>query len=411
MLWLFVPNPRLTIVFLCRNRNWQEALLEFLRTTVCAGNSSNSSRRRDVMMRPASRYAVYLLAVTLFCGCGTTGSSRKDSFSPATETSSTPREYDSGSSSRGFPSPPPPAPAAYGVSYVKKVGFMRVFGKHDDSDCGADACADDCGDSVCCEKKGKRSFGDFCKSLCCKHDDDCGECATSECTSNECTTNDCGDACGESCGKKRGLFRGLCGKRGFCLFGCKKCSSSCGEADSCCTDSGACDTACTDNACCNDACCNNACGESACCDSNDGCFDWARVERECGEGCQDPRHPCLADSLDDTYMNEEPVPEQVPEPAVPEAPTAPAAIPDPPQAYLMSPFTGISSQKTIGNYFPTESGEPHQVIEPPQWRGRNQTQSQAQHHSVVHRKSAESKQQPVTESFDIMILPRQTVER
>lgn len=310
-------------------------------------------------MRPAHRFAVYLVAVTLFSGCGTTSSSRNESYSPSSDslsgsTSTRSARSDSGSGS-SFPAPPPGAPPAYGVSHIRPIGFLTVFDKHHSKGCATAECTTECSEACAegCDEKhcgscGLFSFGSRFRP---------GRC---------CDKSDCGSECAEGCNerKHRGLFR--CFKLNGCsgLFGHGKCGDEC--AEDCCAQDSCCDNACAEKSCCapdsccsDDACCDNGCG--------DGC---------CQDGCSNTRQPCLADSMGDPFANESatpaPQPEAVPAPAPPAVPDAPQPIEatPPPQASFGWPFTNISSSSTQDTYFPANDGTQRNVIEPPQWRGR-----------------------------------------
>lgn len=342
-------------------------------------------------MRPAYRYAVYLVAVTLFSGCGATRSSRDDSFSPSGDAVSTSTEKRSASGHSKFPAPPPPAPPAYGVSHIKSIGFLRAFGGgHCDDNCGDAACADTCTDNCAekCDDKcsdscglfrfgGKRRWG-----ICCDKSEDCG----SECTS------DCAEGCDSH--KKRGLF-GCFQGRGCSLFGHSKCGSDCGE--SCGTANSCCNDECADRTCCApDGCCNNACGDQGC--------------------LSESRQPCLSGTMQDPFVGQpaqpEPQSEAIPAPTPPSVPDAPEPVeaepvdPTPPQAGFGWPFTKISSSRKTDTYFPSVQGVERHIVEPPMWKGRGSA-------AIASRNQMHAPEpQPQAQQYETSIIqPRLTVDQ
>ena len=325
----------------------------------CACETCRSSRTREFIMRHLIWLSVFVLGTTLLVGCGATRNSRHHSDRP---THSEPPAAADKATSQG---PPPPAPPAYGVSFVRQVGFLQAFG-------------------------GRRSpfKGHGCIA---GLGDRCGERA--ECCGERCADGCCETACGEKVGCSSGKMRSLFGRfgDGLCLF-VKKRRAAAG-----------CSAECIEGECCDDGCSRNACCDPVCGDAGCGC------------GYTDnDRHPCLAECLDDPFVEdeidapetgesvEEALPEETETKAVPE-PLAPVP---PAQAWLLTPFTGISSEHTSQSYFPDPAGRHRQIFEPPRWRGRRVERRSASHQQIsVHRPV-----QPFSQQGEILIAPRQRVQ-
>ncbi len=346
--------------------------------------------QKGFIMRPAHQHVVFLLTVSVLAGCGTTSTSGPQWFRNPDRTSAGPsRDYDPQPdfNSRDTPVPPPPAPPAYGVSHtkIKSVGFLRRFGKRGSSGRG---CGPVAGDSNCVDSS--------CREAPCVS----GGCLGSE--TDDFVNCDAG-ACAESCGPrpKRRLFDCLRGGNHFRLFG----RSVCGE-DECCETV-------------EDVCGDNVCGEKTecaprCVPENDGCADWMNFGIENVEERAEVHQPSLAERLANPFFEDvdelDAAPEQEPEPAQSAVPAAPAPIPAPPQAILPSPFTGISASQPSKGYFPSESGEPRVIVEPPQWRGNAATQSAGIHHSVAGRNIVPGEpERPLHVPHQILIAPRQNL--
>jgi len=302
------------------------------------------------MMRHVNQFNVFVLAIFLLSGCGTTSATRTRNYQAADSSPTVPqKEYDAPEPEPLPQGPPPPAPPAYGVSHVKSVGFLRVFGRRQDQSCSTDE-----------------------------------RCATDHCGSTEacCSQEDCA----ESCCKKSGLFS--CLRKGCCfnLFkGCEK--EDCGEQPECCTD----DECCTEPECCASTSCSD-CAEDCCTEA----------------GCTDDRHPCLAERLEDPFLDdsaidteEEEIELYSPVPAAPEPNLQP-------HAWLPSPYSEISSSKATGGaYFPTSANGTRSIVEPMQWPGRQNIQRVITHQPIAHETTtaAPTIQRPPV-FHDIVIRPR-----
>lgn len=306
-------------------------------------------------MRHLIWLSVFVLGTTLLVGCGATRNSRHHSDRPTHSESPAPADQ---ATSQG---PPPPAPPAYGVSFVRQVGFLQAFGgrRSPFKGRGCDAeCGNRCGEQAEC----------------------CGERGNDGC---------CDTACGEKDGCSSGKIRGLFGRfgEGLCLFGKKRdaaagCSNACAEGE----------------------CCDDGCTSNGCCDP---------VSGDAGCGCVysgNERHPCLAECLDDPFVENEidaPVIEELVEEAPVEeteatpVPDALAPVPSG-QAWLPRPFTRISSEHTSQSYFPDPAGRRTQIVEPPGWRGRRVERRSASYQQIsVHRPV-----QPSWQQGGILIVPR-----
>lgn len=323
------------------------------------------------MMRHVNQFNVFVLAIFLLTGCATTGDRRTQNYRAAESSPPAPQqEYDAPDPEPLPQGPPPPAPPAYGVSHVKSVGFLKVFGGRRQS-CSPETC----------------STG-----------------PSSDCTESCCSQEDCA----ESCARKPGLLSCLRDKCRLNLFkGCRK--STCVEEQECCADDDCCGTSecCqTDECCATDDCCseNQCCIEPECCaptDCNECAVDWYTESQ-----CTDDRHPCLAERLEDPFL-EESVPEVEEEQ---ELKSPVPAAPEPnlqPHAWLPSPYSEISaSSATGGAYFPDSTNNAESIVEPPQWPGRRNVQQVITHRSIAMEKQTEGTviRQPVIHR--IVIQPR-----
>ena len=215
------------------------------------------------MMRQTTPYAVFLLVTTLsvtLSGCGTTSTSRQPASWPSGKTTAPSRDYDADpvppSDSPDTTVPPPPVPAATEASFIKSIGFLRVFSPKDPQDC-SDTCADSASAAPCSE-----------------------DCLPPQ--------------------KKR-LFSCLRNKSCLNLFSCK---ASCEVSDDCTKEETCCEQTC-DKA--------PECGSE--CATESGCTHWADLGTESGSN----RHPCLSDRLDDPFLEMPAEPEALPDvPEVPE---------------------------------------------------------------------------------------------
>jgi hypothetical protein len=192
---------------------------------------------------------------------------------------------------------------------------------------------------------------------------------------------------------KRGLLDRLRGKSKFKLFGCCKTdATSCDDSEQCCTT---------------DVCVDEACGDKPGCqqECNNDC---ANFGLQCGEGCDNDRHPCLAERLEDPFLDEVQAQESASEqPQVPASAEMIPAVPTP-QALFPSPYTGVSSGKPTDSYFPTEFGRQRSIVEPPRWQGRQAARSTAKYHSVTLETSASTESTPAPRvPLQFMIQPRQ----
>jgi hypothetical protein len=322
----------------------------------CACETCRLSRRREFIMRHLIWLSVFVFGTTLLVGCGTTRNSRHHSDRP---THSEPPALADEAPSQG---PPPPAPPAYGVSFVRQVGFLQAFGgrRSPFRGRGCDAeCGNRCGERAEC----------------------CGERGNDGC---------CDTACGEKDGCSSVKMRGLFGRfgDGLGLFGKKRraaagCSNETAEAECC-------DDACTSNVCCDPVCGDAGCG--------------------CGYSGNE-RHPCLAECLDDPFVEDEietPVAGDLVEEALPEE-TETTPVPEalapvtPAQVWLSTPFTGISLEHTRQSSFPDPAGRRRQIVEPPRWRGRRVERRSASHQQI----SVHGPVQPSWQQRAILIVPRQ----
>ena len=132
--------------------------------------------------------------------------------------------------------------------------------------------------------------------------------------------------------------------------------------------------------------------------SKDDAADRSCGMAPCAEGCcpaprshANDRHPCLAERLEDPFLDQ--LPEQE---SKPEQPQAPQSHPAPPaarkhQALSPLPHTGVSTGRPSDSYFPTKSGRQRSIVEPPRWQERHTTRSAATYHSVTQ----ETKSTPV----------------
>jgi hypothetical protein len=289
-------------------------------------------------MRHANQLNVFVLAIFLLTGCGTTSATRSRNYQAAE--SSPPaaqREYDTPEPEPLPKGPPPPAPPAYGVSHVKSVGFLRVFGARQKQTCSTD-----------------------------------DHCATDNCETDACCSQ---NDCAESDARKPGLLS--CLRNGCCfdfLKGCKE--TACVKEQECCAPS-TCDE----------------CGDDCCAEN----------------GCSDDRHPCLAERLEDPFLDDA-VPEldnesehQSPVPAAPEPNLQP-------HAWLPSPYSEISTSRTLGGaYFPTASNSSESIVEPEQWQGHRNVQRVITHQPIALETTTDGTAFPVIRQpviHEIVIRPR-----
>ena len=293
-------------------------------------------------MRPANRCSIFVLAILLLTGCGTTAPvSRPVAFRTLGPAATEPAQNheidpDSESAKTLIPpvrNPPPPAPPAYGMSRVKRVGFFRVFGSRRNTDSDyreTPTNGNECGPSVCCPN------------------DDCGS-SQDAC----CDQSGCGPA--SSCGTTGGwtLFDRLSCGNCFRLFACRRSETGCSESRSCSTS-------------CNDVCddCADNAGCGADCDRcNEGCTNSICFGSPCGKGLQDNQRPGLAEPLDN------PVPGHHSIPSSPENERPVPSVPEPTQASRRSSYGRIAHRQTSGGYFPSPFGQPRAIVEPPLWPG------------------------------------------
>lgn len=299
-------------------------------------------------MRPANRCSVFVLAILLLTGCGTTARvSRPVAFrtpSPAVTEPTQNHEINPDSESAKTPippvwNPPPPAPPSYGMLRVKRVGFFRVFGsrRNTDSDYRETSTnGNECGPSECCPN------------------DDCGS-SQDAC----CDQSGCGPAisCTNSCGTTQGwtLFDRLSCGNCFRLFACRTSETGGSESSSCSTS-------------CNDVCddCADNAGSGAGCDRcGESCTNSICFGNPCGKGLQDNQRPGLAETLDNPLPGHHAVPSS-PENERP-VPSAPQPVSEPTQARRRSIYGRVSHRQSSGGYFPSPFGRPRKIVEPPLW--------------------------------------------
>ena len=312
-------------------------------------------------MRHARLSTIFLLsAALLLSGCATNGKPASQRHDPE-PTESSPTRI----------TPPPPAPAAYGISHVKTIGFLRAFGSKD--------CADD----------------------------------------RSCATDPCTEGCTEGCSSvpQCGLFGCLHGKNLTKLFGhCKSDDASYFGSKICCLKSLPAwwfnDRSAFTGYCKNDVCICDAFGERPVYRSqyNNGC---ANTRLEYG-GHQNDRYPCLAKPLEDPFLDQ--IQEQEIKPEQPQAPPSPVVPPVPPapptvparQALSPLPYTGVASGKPADSYFPKKFGRQRTIVEPPRWQERHTTRSAETYHSVTQETTSPIESTPaLPASLQMMIQPRQ----
>ncbi len=344
-----------------------------------AGSQSSPvlCRRRDFRMRPIPKLIVFVISASLFAGCGTGRALQRDRGDVSDAASATERssEKHAGTRRSGLPAPPPPAPPAYGVSWTRSI--RSLFRKDEQPLASAQNASlsrtvneqDDpfveVSDSPRCDSQGS---DDACGSGCTDSSAECGE-------GNRWTWK-------RPHLPKCRLFSGL-----KCLRIFRK-EAGCADTD--CSDEGCrqdveceseCVQECDTDACCTESCCeqdadwwtfdgtDEGCGSSGCGES---------VSTDCTP-CELDR-PCLAERLNDPFVPEGHQAAPVPAPAAPgpthdlqapsPVPSAPMPVPAPDtQAWLPTPFIGISSDRQDSQYFPAAASRMSTIVEPPPWQG------------------------------------------
>jgi len=350
-------------------------------------------------MRQSTRFYVFVLAVTLLSGCAATASSRSGGDSDGSH---------SGGSGGGAtqptpdPGPPPPAPPAYGVSYIRNVSFLRDLGWHNRSknrDCVVDDCGEnksDCGDCVADSTCDHRFLGCLFGSRRC---DAFGE--TDGCVDDAAC---CEEGC-DSASRHSWLDRFRCRPHSWSLFR-RHSKEDCGEEKCCSAETACCNSDdCAEVvskrrcllgghswlyrlcSCCKD-CAAEDCGEADCCQTeccNDGCVDNSCVE----SGCSDVRHPCLADRMEDPFLDD--VPSLPAEPSQPasEVPTPVPTAPRPtePHAWVPSPYAEIStgSQQSASKMHAPYQQQQRHIVKPQPWPRRPVAKPVRSMQPIVHR--------------------------